>query len=50
MVELEARIRSAHPEVSALFVKPQSVAMAAQGAKDGTAPESGLARTTIGDG
>jgi len=25
VVELEARVRSAHPEVSALFVKPQSV-------------------------
>jgi cation diffusion facilitator family transporter len=36
VVELEARIRSAHPEVSALFVKPQSVATAAQGLRDGT--------------
>ena len=25
VVDLEARIRSAHPEVTALFVKPQSV-------------------------
>ncbi len=30
VVELENRIRSAHPEVSALFVKPQSVQVAAQ--------------------
>ena len=35
VVELEARIRSAHPEVSALFVKPQSVLVAAQRLKDG---------------
>jgi cation diffusion facilitator family transporter len=36
VVELETRIRRAHPEVSALFVKPQSVLTAAQGQKDGT--------------
>ena len=30
VIELETRIRSAHPEVSALFVKPQSVQVAAQ--------------------
>jgi cation diffusion facilitator family transporter len=30
VVELERRIRAAHPEVSALFVKPQSVLTAAQ--------------------
>jgi cation diffusion facilitator family transporter len=30
VVDLENRIRSAHPEVSALFVKPQSVQVAAQ--------------------
>jgi cation diffusion facilitator family transporter len=36
VVELEARIRSAHPEVSALFVKPQSVLVAAQRLKDGS--------------
>jgi hypothetical protein len=49
VVELEARIRKAHPEVSALFVKPQSVATAAQGAKVGT----GLSADSpeeIGDG
>jgi cation diffusion facilitator family transporter len=36
VIELEARIRAAHPEVSALFVKPQSVQFAAQSAKDGS--------------
>jgi divalent metal cation (Fe/Co/Zn/Cd) transporter len=36
VVELETRIRSAHPEVTALFIKPQSVVTAAQGRKDGT--------------
>jgi cation diffusion facilitator family transporter len=30
VVDLEAKIRSAHPEVSALFVKPQSVQTAAE--------------------
>ena len=35
VVELEARIRSDHPEVSALFVKPQSVLAAAAGLQDG---------------
>jgi len=30
VIELETKIRSAHPEVSALFVKPQSVQHAAQ--------------------
>jgi cation diffusion facilitator family transporter len=36
VVELEARIRSAHPEVTALFVKPQSVLVAAESEKDGS--------------
>ena len=36
VIELEARIRAAHPEVSALFVKPQSVLFAAKSAKDGS--------------
>jgi cation diffusion facilitator family transporter len=35
VVELENQIRSAHPEVSALFVKPQSVLVAAQRTQDG---------------
>jgi cation diffusion facilitator family transporter len=30
VVELENKVRSAHPEVSALFIKPQSVQVAAQ--------------------
>jgi cation diffusion facilitator family transporter len=30
VIELEAKVRSAHPEVSALFIKPQSVQVAAQ--------------------
>jgi cation diffusion facilitator family transporter len=34
VVELEARVREAHPEVTALFVKPQSVLVAAQRLKD----------------
>ena len=36
VVELEARVRSAHPEVSALFVKPQSVLVAAERLADGS--------------
>ena len=37
VIELETRIRSAHPEVSALFVKPQSVQVAAEHLKRGAA-------------
>jgi len=33
VIELETQIRSAHPEVSALFVKPQSVLVAAEAAE-----------------
>jgi len=36
VLELEARIRTDHPEVSALFVKPQSVLVAAERARDGS--------------
>ena len=36
VVELERRIRSEHPEVSALFVKPQSVLTAAESEHSGT--------------
>jgi len=36
VVDLEARVRSAHPEVTALFVKPQSVLVAAEAAKSGS--------------
>jgi cation diffusion facilitator family transporter len=37
VLELETRVRSAHPEVRALFVKPQSVLVAAQRSQDGSA-------------
>ena len=47
VVELEARVRSAHPEVKALFVKPQSVLVAAQRARDGS---SGMTPDVVGDG
>jgi len=47
VVELEARVRSAHPEVKALFVKPQSVLVAAQRANDGS---SGITPDVVGDG
>jgi cation diffusion facilitator family transporter len=47
VVELEARVRSAHPEVKALFVKPQSVLVAAQRANDGS---SGMTPDVLGDG
>ncbi len=42
VVELEARVRSAHPEVSALFVKPQSVLVAAErlGERGAMTPDS----------
>ncbi len=48
VIELESQIRSAHPEVSALFVKPQSVLTAAQTEQDGS---SGMAAdgTVAGD-
>ena len=36
VMELEARVRSAHPTVSAVFVKPQSVLMAAQIENEGS--------------
>jgi cation diffusion facilitator family transporter len=45
VVELEARVRSAHPEVSALFVKPQSVQVAAERLKDGS---SGMTPDGVG--
>jgi hypothetical protein len=35
VVDLENQIRGAHPEVSALFVKPQSVLVAAQSTQAG---------------
>ncbi len=36
VIELENRVRAAHPEVTALFVKPQSVLVAAQYLRDGS--------------
>ncbi len=36
VVELETRIRAAHPEVYAVFVKPQSVQLAALNRRDGS--------------
>ena len=57
VVELEARVRSAHPEVSAIFVKPQSVLVAAQSLKDGSsgmtpdvAERDEVAPDEVGDG
>ena len=59
VIELETRIRSAHPEVSALFVKPQSVLVASQSLKEGAGQlipdrigegESGAAEDDVGDG
>jgi cation diffusion facilitator family transporter len=47
VIELETRVRSAHPEVSALFVKPQSVLLATQ------RPEPGIGQLIpdrLGDG
>lgn len=49
VVELETRIRSAHPEVSALFVKPQSVLVAAERSKDGGGMTADHPET-VGDG
>jgi cation diffusion facilitator family transporter len=46
VVELETRVRSAHPEVSALFVKPQSVLVAAERLADGS---SGMTPDSAGD-
>jgi divalent metal cation (Fe/Co/Zn/Cd) transporter len=51
VLELETRVRSAHPEVRALFVKPQSVLVATQRSQDGSAgmtPDS--FDVEIGDG
>ena len=47
VVELEAQIRSAHPEVSALFVKPQSVLVEAERR---TREEAGTTPDIFGDG
>jgi cation diffusion facilitator family transporter len=57
VVELEARIRSAHPEVSALFVKPQSVLVAAERSNsdagmtpDGYGDDGDITPDEVGDG
>ena len=57
VVELEARIRIEHPEVSALFVKPQSVLVAAERSNSdlGMTPDSRadgdpITADEIGDG
>jgi cation diffusion facilitator family transporter len=49
VLELESRIRSAHPEVSALFVKPQSVQVA-QRLRDGSGGMTPDGPEEIGDG
>lgn len=46
VVELEARVRKLHPEVSALFVKPQSVLTASQSMQGGS---SGMTPDGVGD-
>jgi cation diffusion facilitator family transporter len=46
VVELEARVRNAYPQVSALFVKPQSVLVAAERLADGS---SGMTPDGVGD-
>jgi cation diffusion facilitator family transporter len=49
VLELETRIRSAHPEVSALFVKPQSVQVAER-LRDGSGGMTPDVPEEIGDG
>jgi cation diffusion facilitator family transporter len=46
VVELETRVRSAHPQVSALFVKPQSVLVAAERLGEGS---GGMMPDAVGD-
>ncbi len=59
VIELETRIRGAHPEVSALFVKPQSVLVASQLPPQGTGQwlpdrlgdgDGGVPGDDVGDG
>ena len=50
VVELETRIRSAYPEVSAVFVKPQSVLVAAERSRDGSSDVTPDGLKDIGDG
>jgi len=52
VVELENRIRDAHPEVSALFVKPQSVLVAAERLRvgGGILPDPAADTSPVADG
>jgi divalent metal cation (Fe/Co/Zn/Cd) transporter len=51
VIELETRIRSAYPEVSALFVKPQSVLAAAEaGRSGGMTPDPSTDADPLADG
>ena len=50
VVDLETRVRSAHPDVSALFVKPQSVLVAAERSQDGSSGMTPDGPEEIGDG
>jgi cation diffusion facilitator family transporter len=50
VIELEAQVRAAHPDVSALFVKPQSVLVAAERLKAGAGGMIPDAPGEIGDG
>ena len=50
VIELETRIRSTYPEVSALFVKPQSVLAAAQQRGVVMTPDPALEPGPLADG
>jgi cation diffusion facilitator family transporter len=50
VVELETKIRSAHPDVSAVFVKPQSVLVAKQRLQDGSGGMTPDGTEALGDG
>jgi cation diffusion facilitator family transporter len=52
VIELETRVRSEHPEVAALFVKPQSVLFAAQSAQSGNGimADPAIEPEILGDG
>jgi hypothetical protein len=50
VVELEARIRRDHPDVSALFVKPQSVLVAKARLQDGSGGMTPDGTEATGDG
>jgi cation diffusion facilitator family transporter len=50
VIELETRVRSEHPEVAAIFVKPQSVLFAAEAALRGNGLTTDPAIEPLGDG